>query len=248
MKHTLSMSNVNLALLCAYSYTGSVELSPRSPGAKTRRGTGAHGLIEDWFWKRTPRAVDEDVAGEARRIADQMIRWLEPKRDRILHCEVGLRYDAENDDSTVGPKRGEDGYADVGAMVLPGTLDLVLRGEDGVLEVLDVKTGDKRYVHNEQVETQGLAVARLLREKRVRVGFVYPRLTKCDEPEMWEMDETSLDVHAGIVHGLMRHLPVAQPEPGEWCWRCDARPNCPAYREQRAESSENDLEQAGYFG
>lgn len=248
MTHRLSMSKVNLAMLCAYGFREDVETFDRPSGIEARIGTGAHGLVEDWFWKRDPRALEDDIRDKATRIAAQLIKWLEPKRDRILHCEIGLRYDAEHDRAVIGPKRGEPGYDDVAPMVLPGTLDLVLRGEDGCLEVLDTKTGQKKYVHDEQVIVQGLAVARLLGESRVRVGFIFPRLTKCDEPEVWELDDDALDVQAGILHGVMRHLPVSRPEPGDHCWRCDARPGCPAYHAQRDESSATELESAGFFG
>ncbi len=247
MSHRLSMSTVNLALCCAYSFRLDVEAPGRPSGLPARIGTGAHGRVEDWFHESTPRELAPDIADKAGRIAAQMIKWLEPKRARILHCEVGLRYDAERDTAALGPKRGETGYDDVAPMVLPGTLDLALRGEDGVLEVIDVKTGQKKYVHDDQVDVQGLALARQLGESKARVGFIYPRLTKCDEPEMRTLGETAFDVRAGILHGLLRHLPVSQPEPGEWCWRCDARPGCPAHRERRDESESRDLEEAGFF-
>lgn len=242
------MSKVHLALLCAYGFREDVETHDRPAGKPARRGTGAHGLVEDWFWRRPPRALDEDIAVEARRIADQLIAWLEPKRDRIIHCEVGLRYDAENDRAEFGPKRGEPGYGDVSQMILPGTLDLALRGVDEVLEVIDVKTGQKKYVHDEQVDVQGLALARKLNERVVRVGFIYPRLTKCDEPEMRTLDENKLDLQAGELHDLMRRLPISEPAPGEWCWQCDARPTCPAFAQARADGDEQTLEEAGFFG
>lgn len=249
--HRLSMSKVNLALHCAYGFRLDVETFERPPGEPARRGTGAHGLVEDWYWGSPPRELEPDIADESKRIAAQMIKWLEPRRERILHCEIGLRYDAEHDRAAIGPKRGDPGYDDVGAMILPGTLDLALRGEDGVLEVIDVKTGKKKYVHDEQVDVQGLALARQLKETTVRVGFIYPRLTKCDDPIMRTLDENALDVQAGIVHGLMRRLPMAEPVVGlgadDWCWRCDARPACPKHREQREHDSERELEQAGYF-
>lgn len=248
MSHTLSMSKVNLALLCAYSFRDDVESEPRPSGLPARIGTGAHGLVEDWFHGHPPRALEADIEVKASRIAKQLIAWLEPKRDRILFCEVGLRYDAENDRAVIGPKRGEPGYQDVGQMTLPGTLDLALRGIDGLLEVIDVKTGQKQYVHEDQVDVQGLALARHLREPKVRVGFIFPRLTKCDEPELRTLDDNELDLRAGNLHDLMRRLPMASPEPGEWCWRCDARTTCPAFRSERANASERELDAAGYFG
>lgn len=247
MSHRLSMSKVNLALACAHSFRLDVESTERPPGLPARIGTGSHGRVEDWYHRNEPRLLAPDIADKAARIAARMIEWLTPRRDRILYCEIGLRYDAENDTAVIGPKRGEPGYGDVEPMVLPGTLDLALRGEDGVLEVLDVKTGQKKYVHDDQVDVQGLALARMLGETTVRVGFIFPRQTKCDEPEMRTLTENDLDLRAGSTHGLLRHLPVAQPEPGEWCWRCDARPSCPAHQSERAIATATDLEAAGFF-
>lgn len=246
--HTLSGSKVNLALACAYSFRPDVEVTERPPGLPARLGTAAHGLAEDWFHERAARELGADVAQKARRIADSLIGWMTPRRHRILYSEVGLRYDAENDTATLGPKRGEPGYADVGPMVLPMTLDLALRGLDKVLEVIDVKTGQKKYVHQDQVDVQGLALARMLGEPEARVGFIYPRLTKCDEPEMTVLDDNALDLRAGEIHDLMRRLPMAEPQPGEWCWRCDARPICPAFQADRAAGSETELDSAGFFG
>lgn len=245
--HTLSMSKVNLALLCAYSFRSDVDTHPRPSGVQARIGTGAHGRVEDWFHRLDPRTLDEEIRDKATRHAEQLIKWLTPRRERILYCEIGLRYDADNDRAEIGPKRGELGYHDVGPMVLPGTLDLALRGEDGVLEVIDTKTGQKKYVHDDQVDVQGLALARKLGENVVRVGFIFPRLTKCDEPEMRTLTELDMDLRAGEMHNLMRHLPMAEPNPGEWCWRCDARATCPAYQAERAHDSEQELEAAGFF-
>jgi hypothetical protein len=241
------MSKVNLALLCAYSFRSDVETHDRPSGLPARIGTGAHGRVEDWFHGNKPRELDEDIADKAERIAAQMIAWLEPKRDRIIHCEIGLRYDADNDRAAIGPKRGEPGYSDVPDMVLPGTLDLAIRGVDEVLEVIDVKTGQKKYVHDEQVDVQGLALARKLNERVVRVGFIFPRLTKCDEPVLRTLDDRALDLQAGEIHSLMRRLPMAEPAPGEWCWRCEARPSCPAFGAAQAEDSERSLQEAGFF-
>lgn len=241
------MSSVNLARSCAHGFREDVESVERPSGIEAQIGTGAHSLVEDWYHGRTARSLGADIVDKATRHAAQAIKWLEPRRARILFCEIGLRYDAENDRGTDGPRRGEPGYSPLDAMLIPGTLDLALRGEDGVLEVLDLKTGQKKYAHEDQVYTQGLALARKLRETRVRVGFLFAKLTKCDEPVMRELDENALDVHAGILHGLMRHLLVARPEAGEWCWRCNARPWCPARQDQRADESASDLESAGFF-
>lgn len=246
--HTLSMSKVHLAVLCSHSFRGDVTITQRRPpGIEARRGTAAHALIEAWFHEQPAAEYPEDIASDAKRFAASAIRWLEPQRERILQCEAGLRYDAEADRAVVGPRRGQPGYDDVGPMVLPGTLDLVLRGVDGVIEVLDVKTGKKDNAHNEQIVSQGLAVARLYGEKRVRVGFLFPRLTKCDDPEWIELGEDALDMHAGDMHALLSALATSEPKPGDGkhCFRCDYRGDCPAYSATRDETEMQDRIAAG---
>ncbi len=55
------------------------------------------------------------------------------------------------------------------------------------------------------------------------------RKTKCDEPKWVHLDADALDEQAGRIARLLRTLPSAEPNPGDHCWRCDARPGCPAY-------------------
>ena len=57
-----------------------------------------------------------------------------------------------------------------------------------------------------------------------------------------------VDVEAGRIGTLLRKLPMAEPNPCDHCWKCDARPGCPAYGAEAAESRMADLEGAGMFG
>jgi hypothetical protein len=228
--HTLSMSKVSLAMLCSYGFRGDVPTAPRPSGRPARVGTAVHLLAEEWFHGRMVPVIDTDIREDAHRIFDQLVGWLEPRRKRIIAVEFGVRYDAARDSAVLGPKRGDAGYGDVAATVVPGTLDVLLRGEDGVLENVDVKTGKKEYAFREQLYSQAVGVSRLYGENRLRVGFIYPRKTKCDEPEWEDLDEDRLDEEAGRIAKVMRRLPVAGPDRGDWCWRCDAREGCPAWQ------------------
>jgi RecB family exonuclease len=228
--HKLSMSGIDLAMLCSHGFRADAPSQPRPPGIEARVGTATHALVEAAI-KGQQISVDDDVAEKASRIATQLLLWLRSRPRRELRSEMGLRYDAEHDSATEGASRGPDGYADIGPMTIPGTLDLAWRDDNGTLVVVDIKTGKKEHAHEWQIIAQGLAYARLMGEERVRIGFVFPRLTKCDEPELRELSSRDLDLSAGHLHDLMRHLPVAQPRPGDWCWRCSARPNCPAAKE-----------------
>ena len=225
--HRMSMSKTDMP--CNYWARGDVAYEEAPSGLPARVGTGAHLIVEHWHKEIAPPELPEDIAADAKKFAAQWIKWLEPRRDRILMCEIGIRYDADNDRAVIGPKRGEPGYDDHGPMVMKGTLDLVMRGEDGVLEVLDGKTGKKDYCHDEQLHVQALSVSRLKRENRIRVGFLFPRKTKCDDPVMHELDGDRLDREAGRVHRLLKTLPTTQPNSGDWCWRCPLKGTCPAW-------------------
>lgn len=225
------MSKMDLAHVCAYGFRKDVPKAPREIYPATRIGTLVHGLLEaDLNNVSIVREnVDPHELVDAKRIYDQLLSWVNPRRSRLIKCEFGMRYDTRTDTAAFGPKRGEPGYDDVPAHVLPGTGDLVLRGVDGVLEVVDVKTGKKEYTSPAQLAAQAVAVSRIYGANVVRVGFLYPRKTKCDEPEWETLDEDRLDAEAGRIGRVLRKLPIAEPVRGDWCWKCDARRDCPAW-------------------
>ncbi len=230
------MSKVNLALICAHSFQDGTPCAPREPGEPARVGTYTHGLIKVALNGGTFEAdnVDPHELAKAKGLFDSAMTWIGPRRDRILKCEVGVRYDTEHDTATWGPGRGDPGYDDHGPRILKGTLDLVLRGTDGVLEVPDAKTGKKEYASPAQLYAQAVAVSRIYRENRVRVGFLYIRKTKCDEPEWEELDADRLDEEAGRLARVLRLLPTAEPVRGDHCWRCDSNFICKAFNASAA--------------
>lgn len=231
MSRRLSMSKMGLALICSHSFRDGVPLAPREAGARARVGTHTHGLIDAKINGVRYKADDVNLEefAEAKGLFDSAMKWIEPRRPRLLKCEVGVRSDTATDTAVWGPRRGQAGYDDHGPRILKGTLDLVLRGEDGVLEVVDVKTGKKEYASHAQLYAQAVGVSRIYREGRVRVGFLYPRKTKCDEPEWEELDEDRLDEEAGRISRVVRTLPMAEPVRGEHCWKCDANFMCKAF-------------------
>lgn len=162
--------------------------------------------------------------------------------------ELGLRYDSRADVATEGPRRGGGhGYAGVGIHELPGTLDLV-EVRDDCVDVLDLKSG-KLVQDREQLYGQGVAAARFYGKSKARVGYLYARKTKCDEPQWEELDADRLDEEAGRIARLLRVLPNAKPNPGEgYCWKCDSRPSCPAFGAASAEAKMEEMEAAGVFG
>jgi hypothetical protein len=163
-----------------------------------------------------------------------------------IACEIGLRYDARTDAATAGPRRGEPFYSEIGPTVIPGTLDLV-SVEPDIVTVLDLKTG-KKVEDREQLYVQAVAATRFYDVPKARVGYLYARNTKCDEPEWETLDADALDAHAGRLSRLMRKLPTVEPKAGDYCWKCDSRPSCPAFGAQQANDGGRELEEAGFFG
>ena len=247
--HYLSMSRLALAHLCSWSFREDAPQSPRPAGAEARVGSLVHKMAETFVKKGFapedfPNESPTTVAAARELFSAPLQRYLESVP--WAACEIGLRYDARSDTTSQGPRRGDPGYEDVSATEIPGTLDLVA-SEPDLLTVVDLKSG-KLVKDIEQLIGQGVAAARHYGAKRVRVGYLYARKTKCDEPSWTVLDEDALDEHAGRLSRLMRRLPMAEPNPGDHCWRCDARPSCPAYESQQTESLAGDLEEAGFFG
>lgn len=240
------MSKMSLAYICAFGFRGEVEQFPRPAGKPARVGSNVHTLIEQHV-KGMPLALNGDESEQAEALemfSPPLMSWLD--KTKWTACEIGIRYDSAADASVVGARRGEPGYQDVTPSVLIGTLDLVHVDGD-LVTVVDAKSG-KFVADTEQLRAQAVAASRLYGAKRARVGYLYARKTKCDEPKWTELSEDDLDVEAGRIGRLLRTLPMAEPNAGEHCWRCDARPACPAYGATVADKTARDLEEAGFFG
>lgn len=226
----LSMSKYPLSLLCSYSFRSDVTVEERPPGEAARIGSLVHGLMEAHVTGRSvPKPVaDPDELAKALRIFNGPLKaWLDSRK--WTACEVGLRYDTESDSAVEGPRRGEPGYDDHGAMVLKGTLDLAfVDGDTGWIP--DLKTGSPSNAHVEQVIAQGVAAARRYGLRRVFVGFVFAKVRSCDEPAWVELDADRIDYEAGRIRKHLRLLPESKPVTGDHCWRCDlGKARCPAW-------------------
>jgi hypothetical protein len=240
------MSRLSLAHDCSYGFRSDVETFERPAGRPARVGVGVHSMVE-LARNGTVKALAEepDIVAEAEAIFNGPLKayvadggW--------THCEIGLRYDAENDVCADGPRRGEDGYGEVGAMVLPGTLDLLrIDGKRGKLR--DVKSG-KPPSDAEQLYGQAVAAARRFGLEEVEIGYARALKTKLQELNVEVLDAERLDVEAGRIARVLRRLPTAEPVPGDaYCWRCNARPACPAFGAAKAEHQMVALEEGGFF-
>lgn len=242
--HHLSASKMSLAHECAYGFRDDVTQHPRPSGVQAQVGTHVHSMAEKHVKKQEIVLSDDPNVLEAHAMLSAPLRrFLDATK--WTAWEIGLRYDARTDTACLGPRRGEPGYEDHGAMVLPMTLDGV-HVADGLVTVVDLKSG-KLVDDTAQLRAQAVAASRYYGAKRARIGYVYARKTKCDEPKWIDLSEDDLDAEAGRIGRLLRTLPVAQPVPGDYCWRCDARAGCPAYGAEQAEASLRSLEDAGMF-
>lgn len=230
MGNRLSMSRLWLAHLCAYFARPDVHYTETPPGRPARVGLITHSLQEIRVTGRNVTLDDVDLheLAEAKALIDGPFgAWLDATK--WTECEIGFRYDAESDTTSVGPRRGDPGYDDHGPMVLKGTLDLIKVDEQGI-DVVDTKTGKVDNAHAEQLYGQAVAASRFYRRDTARVGFVFPRKTKVITPEWETLDGDRLDAEAGRIRRVLRSIPNAKPRPGDHCFRCPARAACPEQR------------------
>lgn len=225
------MSKYPLSLLCSYSFRPDVDAEERPPGEAARIGTLVHGLVEAYITGRSTPAevIDKAELEKAKRIFHGPLKdYLDARKWDA--CEIGIRYDAETDTAVEGPRRGQPGYDDHGHMIMKGTLDLVRLVDADTAYVEDLKTGQPRNAHEEQLIAQGVAVARKYGLKRVFVGFLFAKVKSCPEPTWTELDADRIDYEAGRIRKHLRMLPESKPVTGDHCWRCDlGKSRCPAW-------------------
>lgn len=223
------MSKASLAFVCSYGFRMDVPIIERPSGREAQVGSCFHKLSECRVKGVNVAAEAEDptIVADALRLYQSPIQKFLDSR-KWTACELGIEYNAANDTARICPRRGEDGYENVEAMRLRGTLDLV-HVEGDSADVVDLKSGKKENAHPEQLYAQAVGVSRLYGVKKVRVAFAFARKTKFDEPVYEELDEDRLDYEAGRIGRVLRRLPMTEPVRGDHCWRCDARQQCPAW-------------------
>lgn len=258
MNHHLSLSRYALAVGahddpprgCSYWARPDVTLVERPVGPPARIGTGVHRLSHATISGVADELADMDPheAAEARAIFSGPLKgYVEAWRDEPCDhriSELRLRYDATADTVREAERRGEAGYSRPGPAEVTGELDLVRKLGD-VVEIEDIKTGQARHVHEEQLLAYGVLAARHYGVARVRVRFLYALKTKLKPTDWAELDGDRLDAEAGRLVKTLRRLPVAEPIDGDWCdFRCPlGKGACPAW----VGKQEKELEEAGLF-
>lgn len=251
-RHRLSLSRYWLALKCSFWAREDLEWSEEPSGRAGRIGTGGHRYSE-LCGKRLPfdgdpvlDAMDPHEQAEAKAIFEGPLRgWVEAWRDAPVPAafELRVRYETRRDVVREVPRRDEPDYTPPGPFEVTGELDFVHNHGDFV-EVIDLKTGSPRNVHEEQIVSYGLLASRFYRVPRVRVAFLFARKTKLTQTPWVELDADTLDAEAGRLARTLRLLPEAKPRLGEHCVRCPMpRSQCPAQVQRHQE----ELAQAGYF-
>jgi hypothetical protein len=240
VNHKLSGSKYHLALLCAYPFRPDVVWPDRPAGTSAKVGNATHAIVEVGQRRRierNPYLADPvvDCELEAYPLARRANAWLdEVSVPRAV--EVAIIYDAATDTARLAPSGGHREYGALGPMEIPTTLDLVWTDAEEVT-VRDLKTGQKRYAHVEQLYIQALAASRLYGLSRAKVGFLWARKTKCEADSLEDLGPGELEAESWRAASVMRRLPVAQPEPGDHCFSCPlGREMCPAHSREADES------------
>lgn len=243
MRHSLSGSKWWLAQACAYWARADVVCPSRPVGLPAVYGTETHAHVEHVQRLRMGQAPMGTAGGvlltdheaEVWPMVRQANAYLETL-DVPTHVEIPIIYNAETDRARLAEMDGPRGYRDVGPMDIPTTLDLLWVGDEDSLDVVDLKTGQERHAHPEQLDLQALAASRLFGKTHARVGFLFARKTKVIPPKWRELDEDALAGEAFLAASVMRSLPMAQPQPGAHCWTCPlGRDACPAHQAPSAE-------------
>lgn len=222
MPHRLSFSGLGLSYHCGYSFREDVVYERKPVGRAAQLGTMVHSLVEAAVEGRS-LVQDGPLASDALAVFNGPLKnYIESTRWDL--CEVGLRYDADNDVCQDGPRRGERGYEGVAPLELPGTIDLVQINGDEAL-VVDLKTG-KPPKDSVQLYAQAVAVTRRYGLKTARVQYARALKTKLEILNDEFLDPDRLDEEAGRIRHRLRTLPTSEPTPGEHCFICSYRDNC----------------------
>lgn len=236
MSHHLSGSRYHLAVGaledppqgCVYWARPEIDLPVQEVGRAGKIGNASHAHVAAYAQGRTPPEPETEEEWEALPIGRRVVAWLDDVGIPTA-VEIAIAYDTATDTARRIEVGWHRDYADLRPTEIPTTLDFVWVTDDAV-EVVDLKAGKRQNAHKEQLHIQGLASARLFGRPLARVAFTFARQTKCGRDPWEEMDADRLEGEAWRAAAVMRRLPVAQPQPGNWCWRCPlGRANCSAW-------------------
>lgn len=238
MSHRLSFSR---RLPCLWWARPDVDCPDDPPGEKAQIGNCTHALTDEYLTgktfdrtKYTPHVLAEALSIFNGPLKAWLDTWREQPGQKVV--EGRLRYDAEEGRAFPTPRRDEPGYTRPDAMQMTGEIDLVtIYPNEDRAEVIDLKTGQKRYTNESQIRGYSVVVRSRYGVKNVRAAFLYAKKTKLSLDPWTEMDEDALDAEAGKIRRELRTLPQAEPVRGDHCYRCPLGKNrfgrCPEWPE-----------------
>jgi len=181
---------------------------------EARDGTQCHALAEG-------REV-HDASPRARALHASYERWCADHGEHMnAEREVVMAYDLATDTARVVPSAGHRDYSSKRDTEVIGTFDAIGDGVD------DLKTGQERYCHEEQLKLGALCLARLRDRSDVRARFVFINEQFCYTRE-FQYDALELDEFADQLRAWDAAIPTSKPVPGSHCRYCPASASCPA--------------------
>ena len=187
------------------------------------------------------------VAGEeVREASDALKAWaLGFEGDALVpllgaHDEVTLSWDYQRDSGRVLGRRLERAYSMAGPTEYVGTADY-LRISDGVVHVIDLKTGHGDVPHpsrNAQLRFLALAACRAHGVSQAKLGIFHAPEGRAPWWQWADVDAFELEVIAADLRTLAERIGYARRDAakgttpwlrlGEHCTYCPARFECPA--------------------
>lgn len=254
--HHISLSKWALAKECSYWGRPDIELPRDEPGKPARVGTIVHRLAD--VYAKTGKVAEplekEDLTefAEAKGLFEGPLRgWIDDWKtlDGEKTTELRLRYDARFDRAVASPRRDEPGYTRPLAYEVTGELDFV-RVVDGVVELIDLKTGKFSDSAIAQLDSYSVLASRHYGVSQARHCVLYVRKTKLVGTPWVEMDADALDAEAGAMVRVLRRLPTVQPtppaDPKVCAYICPlGRAACPAHADRQSETT---MPGDDYFG
>lgn len=171
-----------------------------------------------------------DVA-EATKKFERFKPWWENYRaGRVFWPEPAFLYDAESGSVRVGDDKWRK-HRSRGPQEIPCIMDAIHVDGDYAV-VLDWKTGKKQNVvqpsANVQMALAALCAQRVFNVSSVEVGIVF--LFQRKDPEVQTVTLDAMDI-LDFEERLRKRadgISSSAPNPGDWCWKCPAKGNCPA--------------------
>lgn len=219
---------------CQWWARDTSDADPDRPSEPADTGKRFHSLADCELEGGTPESFALQDDTRAQKLMGGWRKWWPTfHRDRWFRSEVPMLYDWQTGRVREMPRGWANGPREREATEIPAIIDLLAADDSGVIGVWDYKTGKSKSgdpSQSWQLLLCALAAVRRYGATGAVTGFIYPRSR---DPFIVEQTElTTLDLF-DFEQGLqsrMRHRNEAEPNRGDWCFRCGTRLACPALR------------------